>query len=65
MTHSADPDGLLEPLISELVTDSSLSHYVQNLIQQQPILVRFRPDIEHCFHTKRTQEFSQIGRAHV
>ena len=62
MTHSADPDGLLEPLISELVTDSSLSHYVQNLIQQQPILVRFRPDIEHCFHTKRTQEFSQIFR---
>ena len=62
MAHSADPNGSLEPLISELVTDSSLSTYVQNLIHQQPILVRFRPDIEHCFHTKRTQEFSQIFR---
>ena len=61
MEHDS-PSGSLEPLIAELVTDSSLTAYVQNLIHQQPLLVRFRPDLEHCFHAKRTQEFSLIFR---
>ena len=62
MEHSAANRGSLEPLIAELVTDNSLAAYVQNLIQQKPLLVQFRPDIEQCFLAKRTLEFSQIFR---
>jgi diguanylate cyclase (GGDEF)-like protein len=48
--------------MSELITDSSVSLYVQNLLHRAPLLIQFRPDIEHCFLTKRTQEFSLIFR---
>ncbi len=61
MEHTS-PSGSLEPLIAELVTDSSLPPYVQNLIHQKPLLIQFRPDLEHCFHAKRMHEFSLIFR---
>ena len=62
MERSAANHGSLEPLMTELVTDNSLASYVQNLIQQKPLIVQFRPDVEQCFLAKRTQEFSQIFR---
>jgi len=59
---NSTPRNRLQELMSELVTDSSVSLYVQNLLHRAPLLIQFRHDIEHCFLSKRTQEFSLIFR---
>ncbi|PTQ87550.1 GGDEF domain-containing protein [Agitococcus lubricus] len=50
----------LPHLLTELAQDSSMNHYVQQLLQQKPLFIHFRSDLEQCFLVKRSQEFSQI-----
>ena len=52
----------LQPLLTALINNRSVSAYAQGLLFQKPLFIRFRPDVELCFSTKRTLEFSQVFR---
>ncbi len=52
--------GLADSLRELINDDPTLSVSVQELIDRNPLVLHFRPAIEHCFHLKREQEFSAI-----
>lgn len=57
---NSDRPSPLHGAIAELILDSSLHNHVIQLLTRNGLFVHFRPDLEHCFHRKRAQEFSLI-----